>query len=133
MKKNKTTISISYEVANTSDSINDAIAREIHEIETLAQVANSKRDELKQFVRDNREAIEIDVIVSTLRANGYSKQDISKLLLSYGIKRKAQKKSGASQDIQKKAQAEFAALSKKYSKAELTAIARRIYNLALGK
>jgi hypothetical protein len=130
MKKNKTTISISYEVANTSDSINDAIAREIHEIETLAQVANSKRDELKQFVRDNREALEVDVIVATLRANGYSKQDVSRLLLSYGIQRKAQKKTGESKAIQAKAQAEFAILRKKYSKAELSKIARRIYELA---
>jgi hypothetical protein len=133
MKKTNITISINYSVANTTDSINDAIAREIHEIETLTKCANAKRDELKKFVRENREAIEIDTIVATLRANGYSKQDISKLLLSYGIQRKAQKKTAASQDIQKKAQAEFAALSKKYSKAELSAIARRIYSLALGK
>jgi hypothetical protein len=133
MKKTNSIISITYSVAETKDSINDAIAREIHEIETLAKAANSKRDELKQFVRDNREALEVDVIVATLRANGYSKQDVSRLLISYGIQRKAQKKTCASQEIQKKAQAEFAALSKKYSKAELTAIARRIYNLALGK
>jgi hypothetical protein len=132
-KLNNVTIEISYKVAETSDSINDAIAREIHEIETLTKCANAKRDELKKFVRENREAIEIDTIVATLRANGYSKQDVSRLLLSYGIQRKAQKKTAASQDIQKKAQAEFAALSKKYSKAELSAIARRIYSLALGK
>jgi hypothetical protein len=130
MRKNKTTISISYEVANTSDSINDAIAREIHEIETLAQVANSKRDELKKFVRDNREALEVDVIVSTLHANGYSKQDTSKLLRAYGIVRRAQRKTGESKAIQAKAQAEFAILRKKYSKAELSKIARRIYELA---
>lgn len=133
MKKTNISMTISYEIANTSDSINDAIAREIHEIETLTKCANTKRDELKKFVRENREAIEIDTIVATLRANGYSKQDVSRLLLSYGIQRKPQKKTAASQDIQKKAQAEFAALSKKYSKAELSAIARRIYSLALGK
>jgi hypothetical protein len=129
-KLNSMTIEISYKVAETSDSINDAIAREIHEIETLAKCANSKRDELKKFVRENREAIEIDTIVATLRANGYSKQDVSRLLLSYGIQRKPQKKSGASLKIQEKAQTEFAILRKKYSKAELSKIARRIYELA---
>jgi hypothetical protein len=130
MKNNNITIEISYKVANTKDSVNDAIAREIHEIETLAKCANAKRDELKKFVRENREAIEVDVIVATLKANGYSKQDTSKLLLSYGIQRKAQRKTGESTAIQEKAQAEFAVLRKKYSKAELSKIARRIYELA---
>jgi hypothetical protein len=133
MKKNTMTISINYAVANTTDSINDAIAREIHEIETLAQVAKSQKEKLCAFIKENREAIDVDNVTATLKANGYAKQRISELLLSYGIRRKAQKKTCASQEIQKKAQAEFAALSKKYSKAELTAIARRIYNLALGK
>jgi predicted 3-demethylubiquinone-9 3-methyltransferase (glyoxalase superfamily) len=128
--KNNITIEISYKVASTADSINDAIAREIHEIETLTNCANAKRDELKKFVRDNREAIEVETIVATLRANGYSKQDVSRLLLSYGIQRKAQKKSAVSLKIQAKAQSEFDILRKKYSKAELSAIARRIYELA---
>jgi hypothetical protein len=130
MKKTNITMTINYSVANTKDSVNDAIAREIHEIETLAKCANAKRDELKKFVRENREAIEVETIVSTLKANGYSKQDTSKLLLSYGIVRKAQQKTAESTAIQEKAQAEFAVLRKKYSKAELSKIARRIYELA---
>jgi hypothetical protein len=130
MKNNNITIEISYKVANTQDSVNDAIAREIHEIETLNQCANAKREELKKFVRDNFTALDVPVIVSTLKANGYSKQDTSKLLLSYGIVRKAQRKTGESTAIQEKAQAEFAVLRKKYSKAELSKIARRIYELA---
>jgi hypothetical protein len=133
MKKNNITISINYSVADTTDSINDAIGREIHEIETLTQVAKAQRDKLCAFIRENREAIDVDAVTATLKANGYAKQRISELLLSYGIRRKAQKKTAVSLEIQKKAQSEFAALSKKYSKAELTAIARRIYNLALGK
>jgi hypothetical protein len=133
MKKTNNIISITYSVAETQDSINDAIGRKIHEVETLTAHANAERKQLVTFIKENREAIDVDAVTATLKANGYAKQRISELLLSYGIRRKAQKKTCASQEIQKKAQAEFAALSKKYSKAELTAIARRIYNLALGK
>lgn len=133
MKKSKVSMTISYEVANTPDSVNDAIAREIVEIGILENCAKSKRDQLKAFIRENREAMNVEEIAATLKANKFSKQDIHRAFESFGIVRRPQKKSGASQDIQKKAQSEFAALSKKYSKAELTAIVRRIYNLALGK
>jgi hypothetical protein len=133
MKKTNNIISITYSVAETQDSINDAIGRKIHEVETLTAHANAERKQLVTFIKENREAIDVDAVTATLKANGYAKQRISELLLSYGIRRKAQKKTAVSQEIQNKAQAEFSALSKKYSKAELTAIARRIYNLALGK
>jgi hypothetical protein len=133
MKKTNISMTINYEIANTTDSINDAIAREIVEIGILENCAKSKRDQLKAFIRENREAMNVEEIAATLRANKFTKQDIHRAFESFGIVRRPQKKSGASQDIQKKAQAEFAALSKKYSKAELSAIARRIYSLALGK
>jgi len=133
MKKTKVSMTISYEVANTSDSINDAIAREIVEIGILDETAKSQRDQLKAFIRENREAMNVEEIAATLRANGFTKQKIQRAFESFGITRRAQKKTAVSLEIQKKAQVEFAALSKKYSKAELTVLARRIYNLALGK
>jgi hypothetical protein len=72
----------------------------------------------------------VDEIAATLKANKFSKQDIHRAFESFGIVRRPQKKSAVSLKIQEKAQSEFAALSKKYSKAELSAIARRIYELA---
>jgi hypothetical protein len=131
MKKNTMTISINYAVANTSDSINDAIAREIHEIETLAQVAKTQKEKLCAFIKENRDSIDVETVTATLKANGYAKQRISDLLLSYGIQRKPQKKSAGSQDIQKKATAELETLKKKYrNTAELKAILIRMYRMA---
>lgn len=128
MKKNTMTISISYSVANTADSINDAIAREIHEIETLTATAKAQREKLCAFIKENREAIDVDVVTATLKANGYAKQRISELLLSYGIRRKAQKKTCASKELQAKAVAELETLKKKYrNRAELKAILIRMY------
>lgn len=95
MKKKTNIISISYSVAETKDSINDAIAREIHEIETLTQTANTQRETLCAFIKENREAVSVEEITATLKANGYSKQRISELLLSYGITRRAKSKSRA--------------------------------------
>ena len=122
------TISISYSVANTTDSVNDAIAREIHEIETLTQAAKAQRDKLCAFIKENREAIDVDAVTATLKANGYTKQRISELLLSYGIRRKAQKKSGASAALQKEVMAELAILQKKHTdKKKLKALLIRMY------
>lgn len=95
MKKNNITVNITYSVAETTDSINDAIAREIHEIETLTQTANTQRETLCAFIKENREAVDVAEITATLKANGYSKQRISELLISYGITRRAKSKSRA--------------------------------------
>jgi hypothetical protein len=95
MKKTTNIISISYNVANTSDSVNDAIGREIHQIETLTQAATTQRETLCAFIKENREAIDTDAVTATLKANGYAKQRISDLLLSYGITRRAKSKSQA--------------------------------------
>lgn len=130
MKKQNITINISYSVAETKDSVNDAIGREIHEIETLKRASESKRAQLVAFIRENREAIEVATIEATLKANGYSRQDVSRLLRSYGIIRKTQKKSALSMKVQAKAQAEFEAIRKRYGKDELSAIIRRMYELA---
>ena len=128
MKKNTMTISISHSVANTTDSVNDAIAREIHEIETLTQAAKAQRDKLCAFIKENREAIDVDAVTATLKANGYAKQRISELLLSYGIRRKAQKKSGASAALQKEVMADLAILQKKHTdKKKLKALLIRMY------
>ena len=122
------TISISYSVANTTDSVNDAIAREIHEIETLTQAAKAQRDKLCAFIKENREAIDVDAVTATLKANGYTKQRISELLLSYGIRRKAQKKTCASAALQKEVMAELAILQKKHTdKKKLKALLIRMY------
>jgi cell fate (sporulation/competence/biofilm development) regulator YlbF (YheA/YmcA/DUF963 family) len=127
-KLNSMTIEISYKVAETSDSVNDAIGREIHEIETLTTTIKAQRDKLCAFIKENREAIDVDAVAATLKANGYAKQRISELLLSYGIQRKPQKKSAASKELQAKAVAELETLKKKYrNTAELKAILIRMY------
>lgn len=95
MKKTNNIISITYSVAETTDGINDAIAREIHEVEALKQAGETKRVQLVAFVKENRDAINIEEVTATLKANGYSKQAISTLLLSYGITRRAPSKSQA--------------------------------------
>ena len=96
MKKSQVTISFSYDVANTTTvSIDDSVAREIHAIESASEGIKVMRDQLVQFVEDNREALSVEAIAATLKANGYSKQRISGLLLAYGIKRRAASKSKA--------------------------------------
>ena len=128
MKKTNITMTINYSVANTKDSVNDAIAREIHEIETLTQAAKAQRDKLCAFIKENREAIDVDAVTATLKANGYAKQRISELLLSYGIRRKAQKKTCASAALQKEVMAELAILQKKHTdKKKLKALLIRMY------
>lgn len=87
MKKTTNIISISYNVANTNDNVNDAIGREIHEVEVLKQAGEMKRAQLVAFVKENIEAIEIPVVEATLKANGYARQRICDLLREYGIVR----------------------------------------------
>ena len=131
MKKTNSIISITYSVAETKDSINDAIGRKIHEVETLTAATKAERDQIVAFIKENREAIDVAAVTATLKANGYAKQRISKLLLSYGIVRRAQKKSAVSKAMQDKAMSELANLRKRYSdKAQLTALLRRMYDIA---
>lgn len=95
MKKNKVTVSFTFEAANTTNSIDDAIGHEIHQIESASEAIETMRETLRAFVKENREAIDTDAVTATLKANGYSKQRISDLLLSYGITRRAKSKSRA--------------------------------------
>lgn len=92
MKKTNSIISITYSVAETKDSINDAIAREIHEVKTLEQAGEVKRVQLVAFIKENFDAIDASEVERTLKANGYSKQVASKLLLEYGVRRRAKSK-----------------------------------------
>lgn len=95
MKKNQVTVSFTFEAANTTNSIDDAIGHEIHQIESASEAIETMRETLRAFVKENREAIDIDAVTSTLKANGYSKQRTSDLLRSYGITRRAPSKSRA--------------------------------------
>lgn len=95
MKKSKVTISFTFEAANTTNSIDDAIGHEIHQIESASEAVETMRETLRAFIKDNREAIDIDAVAATLKANGYSKQRISALFTSYGITRRAKSKSRA--------------------------------------
>ena len=78
-------MTISYSVAETKSSIEDAIAREIHEIVVLDEASGSKRETLRAFVKENLGAIDIPTIEATLEANGYSRQRVCDLLREYGI------------------------------------------------
>ena len=95
MKKNKVTVSFTFEAANTANSIDDAIGHEIHQIESASEAIETMRETLRAFVKENREAINVEEVTATLKANGYAKQRISELLLSYGITRRAKSKSQA--------------------------------------
>lgn len=87
MKKNNSIISITYSVANTQDSIEDAIAREIHEVVVLRDASEAKKETLRAFVKENLAAIDIPKVEATLKANGYSRQRVSDLLREFGIVR----------------------------------------------
>ena len=89
MKKNKVTVSFTFEAANTANSIDDAIGHEIHQIESASEAIETMRETLRAFVKENREAINVEEVTATLKANGYAKQRISELLKSYGITRSA--------------------------------------------
>jgi hypothetical protein len=129
MKKTNNIISITYSVANTNDSINDAIGRQIHEVEAIEGAAKIQRETLCAFIKENREAIDVDAVALTLKANGYSKQAVQRLFAKYGIVRRPQKKSEVSKEMQSKAVSELAAFRKKYGK-DTTAMLRRMYDLA---
>lgn len=87
MKKTTINMTISYSVANTKDSIEDAIAREIHEVVILRDASEAKKETLRAFVKENLAAIDIPKVEATLKANGYSKQRICDLLQEFGIVR----------------------------------------------
>ena len=87
MKKNIINMTISYNVANTQDCIEDAIAREIHEVVILREASEAKRETLRAFVKENLAAIDIPKVEATLKANDYSRQRISDLLREFGIVR----------------------------------------------
>ena len=129
MKKTNISIRISYNVANTSDSINDAIGRQIHEVEAIEGAAKIQRETLCAFIKENREAIDVDAVALTLKANGYNKHAVQRLFAKYGIVRREQKKSKVSEEMQSKAVSELAAFRKKYGK-DTTAMLRRMYDLA---
>lgn len=95
MKKQTNSITINYNVAVTPDSIDGTIAQQIHMIESASASINAERETLCAFIKENREAINVETVTATLKANGYAKQRISELLLSYGITRRAKSKSRA--------------------------------------
>lgn len=87
MKKTNITMNITYSVAETKDSIEDAIAREIHEVVILRDASEQKRETLRAFVKENLGAIDIPKVEATLKANGYSRQRVCDLLQEFGIVR----------------------------------------------
>lgn len=136
MKKSNITISFTYAVNETPKanlgSIDDAIASELLAIKAAEQGAKAMRETLRGFIKENIGAVNPDAIEAILKANKWSKQDISKEMLAFGLRRRAANKAklALSQKLQSSAQAEFATLRKRYSGKDLVAIARRVYLLA---
>ena len=135
MKKNIITETITFQVIEgkaNNRSIEDAIASEMLVIKATEQSAKGKRETLRGFIKENIGAINPDAIEAILKANKWSKQDISDEMLAYGLRRRKASKAklAVSQDLQAKAQAEFAALRKRYSLKEIAALGRRIQLLA---
>lgn len=135
MKKTTVNETISLEIIESkanNRSIEDAIASEILWVKKHEQTAKEKREALRVFVKANIEAINPDTIEAILKANKWSKQDISHEMLAYGLRRRAANKAklAVSAKLQTAAQAEFAALRKRYSLKEIAALGRRIQKLA---
>ena len=135
MKKNIITETITFQVIEgkaNNRSIEDAIASEMLVIKATEQSAKGKRETLRGFIKENIGAINPDAIEAILKANKWSKQDISDEMLAYGLRRRKASKAklAVSQDLQAKAQAEFAALRKRYTLKEIAALGRRIQLLA---
>lgn len=136
MKKNSITISFTYAVNETPKanlgSIDDAIASELLAIKAAEQGAKAMRETLRGFIKENIGAVNPDAIEAILKANKWSKQDISHEMLAYGLRRRAANKAklAVSAKLQTAAQAEFAALRKRYSLKEIAALGRRIQKLA---
>lgn len=135
MKKTRVNETISFEIIESkanNRSIEDAIASEILWVKKHEQTAKEKREALRVFVKANIEAINPDTIEAILKANKWSKQDISHEMLAYGLRRRAANKAklAVSAKLQTAAQAEFAALRKRYSLKEIAALGRRIQKLA---
>ena len=135
MKKNIISETITFQVIEgkaNNRSIEDAIASEMLAIKATEQSAKGKRETLRGFIKENIGAINPDAIEAILKANKWSKQDISDEMLAYGLRRRKASKAklAVSQDLQAKAQAEFAALRKRYTLKEIAALGRRIQLLA---
>lgn len=135
MKKTKVNETISFEIIESkanNRSIEDAIASEILWVKKHEQTAKEKREALRVFVKANIEAINPDTIEAILKANKWSKQDISHEMLAYGLRRReaSKAKAAVSAKLQSAAQAEFAALRKRYTLKEIAALGRRIQILA---
>jgi hypothetical protein len=101
-------------------------------IKATEQSAKGKRETLRAFIKENIGAVNPDAIEAILTANKWSKQDISDEMLAYGLRRRKASKAklAISNDLQTKAQAEFAAFRKRYTLKEIAAIGRRIQRLA---
>jgi len=135
MKKNIITETITLQVIEgkaNNRSIEDAIASEILWVKKHEQTAKEKREQLRGFIKDNIGAVNPDAIEAILKANKWSKQDISDEMLAYGLRRREASKAklAVSAKLQSAAQAEFAALRKRYTLKEIAALGRRIQLLA---
>lgn len=138
MKKkiNQVTISFAYNVNETpkqiAGSIDDAIASQLHAIKSASEGIKALREELRGFIKDNLDAVNVEAIEATLKANKWSKQEISKEMLAFGLRRRAVSKAKLtlSNKLQEIAQSEFVTLRKKYSAKEIAAIGRRLQKLA---
>jgi hypothetical protein len=135
-KQSNVTISFSYGVSETpkaiAGGIEDAIASTLLAINAAEQGAKAMREELRGFIKDNAGAIKVEAIEAALEANGWKQQAISREMLAFGLRRRKASKAKAAESakVQAKAQAEFAALRKRYSGKDLVAVARRVYLLA---
>jgi hypothetical protein len=135
MKKNSISEVITFQVIESkanNRSIEDAIASEMLVIKATEQSAKGKRETLRAFIKENISAVNPDAVEAILKANKWSKQDISNEMLAYGLRRREASKAklALSQKLQAVAESEFAALRKRYSVSEIAAIGRRIQKLA---
>ena len=136
MKKNSITISFTYEAIETpkaiAGGIDDAIVSQLLDIKAAKDGEKALREQLRAFIKESKEAIDADKIEAILKAKKWSKQDISKEMLAFGLRRRdaSKKKLAVSKELQTKAQAEFAALRKRYTLKEIAALGRRIQLLA---
>lgn len=138
MKTSINSITFNFETVQVNKSLAGTLEEQIADRITVAanvlQDLSEFRQETKAIVQDAIKAKKLNVekVEKIMLAAGWSKQDISKELRSYGIeRRKASKaKKAISEKLQAAALQEFETLKKTFSVKDIAAIGRRLQILA---
>ena len=138
MKSNIKSITFNFETVQANKSLAGTIEEQIADRITIAanvvQDLSEFRQETRAIVKEaiTKKKLNVERLEKIMTVAGWSKQDISKELTSYGVyRRKVSKaKAAISAKLQTVAQREFETLKKTYSVKDIAAIGRRLQILA---